>query len=129
MILYNFGVPRLCGNQRSGTLSGILKFTDTKVGEVVSAGSDSKESWGDVILSSGMEIVMNGDLMATADRRARVTLTTQSAASFGRAIGVCPTFEISSDDSSMKIGLLEETSKGCETGLAEATSLSDKVTK
>ena len=88
VILYSLGVPRLCGNHLSGTELGILNATVTKVAEAVDAGRECTETGREVTLSSGMDIEMEGDLTATTDRRARVTLTTQSADSFGLAVGV-----------------------------------------
>ena len=54
--------------------------------------------------------------MATAERTKSVTFRSQGADSFGRVFGVWPTLEISSDDSSMKTGLEDETRRGCSAG-------------
>ena len=128
LMLYNWGVPRLCGYQRCGMKSGILRVALTNVGDRVEAGRDLMGIRAEVTLSSGIEMVIDGDLAATAERIAIVTFRTQSAASFGRAIGVCPTFAISSECSSMKSGPVEDTRRGCDAGVA-CCSTSDNVTR
>lgn len=62
--------------------------------------------------SSGMAMDIEGAWTATEERTASVTFTTQSAFSFGGAVGVCPTLEISSPDSSTKILLFWDTRRG-----------------
>lgn len=109
----------------------MLNVAETNVGESVEAGSDLTGIGLDVTFNSGIEITMEGDLIVVADRIARVTLMTQSADSSGRAIGVCPTFAISSEFSSIKMGPVEETRRGCEAGAEGWTSCTEpeSVTK
>ena len=86
------------------------------VGESVLAGIDFTFTGAGDHFNSGIEMETEGDLTATEERTESVTFTTQSAVSFGLAIGVWPTLEISSPDSSMKIWLFSDTRSGCETG-------------
>ena len=91
-------------------------MAETKVDAFVLAGMDLTWTEGRFNLSSGIEIETVGEWAATAERTTSVTLTSQSADSLGRAIGVCPTLDISRPDSSMKTGLFCEARRGCEAG-------------
>ena len=91
-------------------------MAETKVDAFVLAGIDLMWTGGRFNFSSGIEIETVGEWAATAERTTSVTLTSQSADSLGRAIGVCPTLDISRPDSSMKTGLFCEARRGCEAG-------------
>lgn len=58
--LYNCGVPRLCGNQRAGTPSGIVNAAERKVVPFVETGMGSTGRGPEVTLSSGIVIVSVG---------------------------------------------------------------------
>lgn len=84
------------------------------------AGTACTGTCAELTFSSGMEMESDGDLIAAAERTKSVTLTFQGADSFGSAMGVWPTFDISREDSSMKTGLDEETRSGCVAGVVDA---------
>lgn len=58
--LYSCGVPRLCGNQRAGTPSGIVNVAERNVVVFVDTGIGSTDRGPEVTLSSGIVIVSVG---------------------------------------------------------------------
>lgn len=96
--------------------SAIWKIADTNVEAFVLAAMELTGTGEAESSNSGIEIAIEGVFTATEERTASVTFTTQFAASFGLAIDVWPTFEISSPDSSMKIWLFCDISNGCDAG-------------
>ena len=127
--LYSWGVPRLCGNQRCGTLSGTVKLALTTVDALVPAAIALTVRGPEVTFNSGMEIVMVGESAETTDRTARVTLTSQSADWLALRIDVWPTFEISREVSS-KNTLPMDARSGWEAGvLSFVDAFGDSVTR
>ncbi len=96
----------------------MVKWALRKVGEDVEAGiADMVVNGREVILSSGIEITTEGVWTARVARTAKVMFRSQSAACRGVELAVWPTFEISKDDSSMKMFPSEDTRRGCEAGV------------
>src|SRR5882762_2483144 len=80
--LYNFTVPKLCGNHRLGMLSSIVQFAVSQMGVLTSelafelSGEMAFRGMGsDLRLSSAMDSVNVGEAADTAEWIPKVTLT------------------------------------------------------